>query len=62
MPNAISLQSALSLLKESVRRKKLQQNYRIFGIRNVTAHDNDAEALFRFVINWPHFEKILNVF
>ncbi|XP_037930746.1 peptidoglycan-recognition protein 3-like [Teleopsis dalmanni] len=60
-PSPLQLQSAYSLIKESIRRKKLQRQYQIYGIRNLTISETDGEALFRHTAKWPRFDTLLHI-
>ncbi|XP_036338089.1 uncharacterized protein LOC118747958 [Rhagoletis pomonella] len=60
-PNAMQLRSALSLIAESVRQKKLQRKYKIFGLQNSSDAYNDGKALFGAIGQWKQFDGLLEV-
>ncbi|CAD7002421.1 unnamed protein product [Ceratitis capitata] len=60
-PSALQLHSALSLIAESVRLKKLQRQYKIYGLRNLTNSQNDGEALFGEIRQWAQYGGLLHV-
>ncbi|XP_053953244.1 peptidoglycan-recognition protein SD [Anastrepha ludens] len=58
-PSSLQLRSAVSLIAESVRRKKLQSQYKIFGLRNLTNGQNDGKALFGAIGQWQQFAGLI---
>ncbi|KAH8415626.1 hypothetical protein KR222_006795, partial [Zaprionus bogoriensis] len=52
-PSSCQLQLAQALLWESLRRGKLQSNYRLYALRNVTRSARDADALQHQLKRWP---------
>ncbi|XP_012157241.1 peptidoglycan-recognition protein LD isoform X1 [Ceratitis capitata] len=60
-PSTLQLHSALSLIAESVRLKKLQRQYKIYGLRNLTNSQNDGEALFGEIRQWAQYGGLLHV-
>lgn len=56
LPSSCQLHMAQSLLWESLRRLKLQPDYRLYVLRNVTRSLADAEALHHLLKYWPSYE------
>ncbi|XP_011195964.2 peptidoglycan recognition protein 1 isoform X2 [Zeugodacus cucurbitae] len=60
-PSALQLRSTLSLIAESVRQKKLQRQYKIYGLQNLTNSEDDGKALFSAISQWTQFEGLIQV-
>nr|XP_014100311.2 peptidoglycan-recognition protein SC2 isoform X2 [Bactrocera oleae] len=60
-PNALQLRSTLSLIAESVRQKKLQSQYKIYGLQNLTNSEVDGKALFDSISQWTQFKGLIQV-
>ncbi|XP_067646261.1 peptidoglycan recognition protein [Eurosta solidaginis] len=58
-PSAIQLHSILSLITESVRLKKLQRHYKIYGLQNMRNNQTDGVALFKAIGQLKHFVGLL---
>lgn len=61
LPSKCQLHIAQSLLWESLRRLKLQPNYRLYVLRNVTRSLGDAEALQHRLKHWSYYAGQRNV-
>lgn len=60
-PNALQLRSTLSLIAESVRQKKLQRQYKIYGLQNITNSKDDGKALIGAIKQWTQFKGLIQV-
>ncbi|XP_039966882.1 peptidoglycan recognition protein 1-like [Bactrocera tryoni] len=60
-PNALQLRSTLSLIAESVRQKKLQRQYKIYGLQNLTNSEVDGKALFGAISQWTQYKGLIQV-
>uniref|UniRef100_A0A1A9VDV4 Peptidoglycan recognition protein family domain-containing protein n=1 Tax=Glossina austeni TaxID=7395 RepID=A0A1A9VDV4_GLOAU len=64
MPNAKLLTTIRSLIKESLKRHKIHEKYRIYGLRNITQQQkkqssrHEGEKLFAEIMKWSEFENI----
>lgn len=55
------LKEIKSLIKESIRRRKLHSNYNIYGIRNRTISEHDGNALFNVMSEYLPLHSVFNV-
>ncbi|XP_055846813.1 peptidoglycan-recognition protein SC2 isoform X1 [Episyrphus balteatus] len=60
-PTDTQCTSALSIVNESMQRKKLHSSYQVFGLRNLSISHFDGEALFNRISKWQRFVTLLNV-
>lgn len=60
-PPDSQLTETYALICESLRRHKLIENYRIYGIRNLSISATNSQALLKKVANWDHWNSILEV-
>lgn len=60
-PSPQLLEETKSLINESIRRRRLVANYSIFGVRNRTISNRDANALFDVISKWIKWDSILEV-
>uniref|UniRef100_A0A1A9W4K3 Peptidoglycan recognition protein family domain-containing protein n=1 Tax=Glossina brevipalpis TaxID=37001 RepID=A0A1A9W4K3_9MUSC len=67
IPNTKLLTTIRSLIKESLKRHKIHQKYRIYGLRNVSQQQQqqtkessevEGEKLFAEIMKWSEFENI----
>lgn len=60
-PTETQCTSALSIVNESMERKKLHSSYQVFGLRNLSISHFDGEALFNRISKWQRFVTLLHV-
>lgn len=60
-PTDTQCTSALSIVNESMQRKKLHNSYQVFGLRNLSISHFDGEALFNRISKWQRFVTLLHV-
>ncbi|KNC34342.1 hypothetical protein FF38_05972 [Lucilia cuprina] len=61
-PQKVLLQTAKSLIQESVKRRMVNRNYEIYGLRRNDHDRNEGQELFSEIMNWPKFSGFLTKF
>ncbi|XP_046808757.1 peptidoglycan-recognition protein LD isoform X1 [Lucilia cuprina] len=61
-PQKVLLQTAQSLIQESVKRRMVNRNYEIYGLRRNDHDRNEGQELFSEIMNWPKFSGFLTKF
>ncbi|EDW80110.2 uncharacterized protein Dwil_GK23884 [Drosophila willistoni] len=57
LPTEGSLETAKSLIQQSVQQKNLAENYELFGHRQVSATKSPGDALFAQIKQWPNWSN-----
>lgn len=55
------LTETYALISESLRRHKIRESYRIFGVRNVSISGTNSDALLLSISKWDHWNATLNL-
>lgn len=50
---------AKALISESIRRRRLNASYSMFGMRNNSGMD--GEALYQQLADWPHWKNVIDL-
>lgn len=59
MPPKLMFDVANALISESIRRRRLNSNYNVFGMRNNSV--TDGEALYQQLADWPHWKSVIDL-
>lgn len=57
-PPEKQLKAAQLLIEEGIRLKKLSQNYRLYGHRQLIASESPGETLYDIIKKWPHWSDV----
>lgn len=57
VPPQRQLNAALNILKEGVKLKKLDPNYRLYGHRQLMPTESPGAALYEIIKTWPHWSE-----
>ncbi|XP_037035099.1 peptidoglycan-recognition protein SC2-like isoform X2 [Bradysia coprophila] len=55
------LTETYALISESLRRHKITENYRIYGVRNRSISATNSEALLTSISKWDHWDSTVNL-
>lgn len=58
-PPKLMFDVAKALISESIRRRRLDSNYNVFGMRNNSGLD--GEALYQALADWPHWDSVIDL-
>lgn len=61
-PSTVLMEETQSLIRESIKRRKILSNYKIFGVRNKTVSELDGKGIFDYISNWIKWESIIDVY
>lgn len=55
LPKNISINAAFELIDEGVKLKKLQENYKLYGARQLNGLESPGEKFYSVIKTWPHW-------
>lgn len=60
-PTKLQLDATGSLIYETMHRNLLADNFKLYGVQNLTLSHFDGNSYLREIAHWSHFDAVLNV-